>query len=114
MSNNHQPPKRLSPLAEAVMGQYLAPVRQLPTIQAGWTQMAVLMEGRGWPENVIEAMRQAYFAGAARLHDIIVSMPMDANIVGRVHEALYAELRDHEQELVERREAGKPDAGAKT
>jgi hypothetical protein len=82
---------------------------QLPTINAGWVQYEVLARGRGWPETVIEIARQAYFAGAARHHDIIANMPLDANVVGRVHAALATELRQHDQEMVAMREARKAD-----
>ena len=83
--------------------------RQLPTIQAGWQQYELLMRGRKWPETVIEIARQAYFQGAARHHDIVSNMPLDANVVGRVHAALATEIRQHDQELVAMREARKAD-----
>lgn len=89
--------------AQQIMGG--AAFRQLPSIQAGWAQYEILARGRGWPDTVIEIARQAYFAGADRIHDIITSMPMDPAVVGRVHQALETELRAHDQELVAMRQA---------
>lgn len=88
--------------------------RQLPTVRAGWMQYEVLMRGRNWPESVIEIARQGYYEGAQRLFDIISNMPMDANVVGRVHAALATELRAFDQEMVAMREARKADPGATT
>jgi hypothetical protein len=100
MSNTNKP--KLSALTSGMLGAYVRP-QQLPTIQAGWAEFELLCRARKWPETVIEIARQAFFAGAARTHDIITSMPMDANIVGRVHAAFEAELKDHQAEMLEMR-----------
>lgn len=92
-------------MAQSIMGTAFTPQAQLPTIQAGWAEFELMMRGRQWPESIIEVCRQAYYSGADRLHQIITSMPMDANIVGRVHQALHTELRGFDQEMVEQREA---------
>jgi len=102
-------PKRMSALAAAVIGQALPAPTQLPTIQAGWAEYELMMRGRKWPETVIEVCRQAYFQGANRLHEIILSMPDNASIVGRVHQAIHTELRAFDQEMVATREARKAD-----
>lgn len=99
MSN---PPK--PNMAQAIVGTQFQPAAQLPTIQAGWAEYELLMRGRKWPETVIECCRQSYFAGADRLHSIIMALPMDANIVGRVHQALHTELRAFDQEMVAMRQ----------
>lgn len=79
--------------------------KEAPTLAAGWSQYELLARARGWPETVIEIARQAYFAGADRVHELILALPMDANIVGHFHEALNAELRSHDQEMVAMRAA---------
>lgn len=115
--NNKRPP--MSKVTQAILSGVLPPQQthlQLPTIQAGWSQFEVLARARGWPETVIEIARQAYFAGAQRLADIYNALPMDANVVGRVQEALGAELRQHDEDMVAMREARKaaPDTDTKT
>lgn len=95
--------------AQQIMGG--AAFRQLPTIQAGWSQYEALARGRGWPETVIEIARQSYFAGAQRLADIYSSMPMDPNVVGRVNAALDSELRAHDEEMVAMRQARESNNG---
>lgn len=94
-------------MAQAIMGNPMAHPLRAPTVQAGWDAMELSMRGRKWPETVIEIARQSYFGGAGHLFDIITSMPVDANVVGRVHQALATELRAFDQEMVQVREARK-------
>jgi hypothetical protein len=104
MSDQRKPPK-LSALAAGMLGTFGTPQQQLPTIQAGWATFEVLCRARNWPETVIEIARQAYFAGAGRLQDIVSSMPMDPNVVGRVHAAIEAELKEHHDDMQAMRQA---------